>query len=214
MDVASLLTLLSGALGAILSAAQVANAKRSQEEAGRALQDARGENVDQALAKGDLRALGDYFFNTLGRLPLAEYASDQEARSIVSDAVRNVETFVSSDWSSVRDESAPPIRVDRSRVEDDAVRDFWGRLILLRQEIEIALRSAALSAGVPIDRMGAGQLLSRLERAALIAPEAAESLRRAIEICNRGVHGQSVSGEEVEEAQRLAEEGLQALGLD
>jgi hypothetical protein len=211
VDVGTLLTLFSGALGAILSAAQLANARRSQEEAERALNDALGENVDQALEEADLKALGDYFFNTLGRLPLAEYAGDQEARSVVSNAVRNVETFVSSDWSSAKEETAPPVRAERSRIEGDAVRDFWGRLILLRQEIEISLRAAAEKAGVPFDRMGAGQLLSRLERAALIAPESAALLRRAIQICNRGVHGQSVSGEEVEEAQRLTEEGLRAL---
>jgi hypothetical protein len=118
------------------------------------------------LAEGNLRVLGSYFFDTLGQLPLAEYAEDTEARKVVSDAVRNVESFVDPDRHSASEQTDALSRVDAQRVEADiAAGDFWGGLSRLRRRIELSLRVAASKAGVHVDRLGAGQLLHRLESA-------------------------------------------------
>jgi hypothetical protein len=213
MDFASILTVFSAAIGGVLSYWQFVATRRSQEETEEALAAAREPKVDQALVQGDLKGLGDYFFNTLGRLPLADYADDREARGIVSDAVRNVETFVNPDSSSVSEGADALIRIDTRRIETDiAMGDFWGGLSRLRRRIELALRDVAMNADIPVERMGPNQILQRLVRANAIPPGAEGSLRRAVSICNRGVHGEVVSGEEVEEALALAEDGLAAIG--
>lgn len=210
MDFISILTVVAGVLGAVLPLILAFVARQSNEEAKQALLAAREPRIDQALRKDDLKGLGDYFFRDLGRLPLADYANDTEARRIVSDAVRNVESFLNADRPST-DVSAS-VRVDAKRAEADiAAGDFWGGLSRLRRAIEIVLRDAATTADVPMERMGPNQLLKRLVREEVVPRSAAELLRRSISICNRGVHGEPVSGDEAEEALALAAEGLAAI---
>jgi hypothetical protein len=90
--------------------------------------------------------------------------------------------------------------------------DYWGGLSRLRRSIELALRDAAKTLDIPAERMGAAQLLGRLARDERTMPAGAvKALKRAIAICNRGVHGVRVSGAEAEEALALAAEGLASL---
>lgn len=209
ISVFSVVTAVIGLLGAVV---QLLYRLGEYHEARRVLTAAEEPRVAKALRQGDLKSLGDYFFNTLGRLPLSGYADDAAARRVVSDAVRNVESFVRADRSSVSDDADALIQRDAERAESDiAMGDFWAGLSRLRRQIELSLRAAALNADVPVGRMGPGQLLSRLAAAGVIPPAAAEALHRAISICNRAVHGEPVSGEEAEEALALAADGLAGL---
>ncbi|HKO37361.1 MAG TPA: hypothetical protein VJU14_03230 [Solirubrobacterales bacterium] len=212
MEFLSVVAVVSAVIGLITALLQFRSAQLSQEEAREALEAAREPRVDQALSQGDLQNLGDYFFNTLGRLPLSDYADDAEARRVVSDAVRNVENFLNADRASVRGDVEGLIQEDAKRAQlDVAAGDLWGGLSSLRRQIEITLQKAAAKAGISPGKMGAGPLLRRLVAEDVVPKGAAYSLRRAIEICNRAVHGQPVTGEEAEQALALAADGLTAI---
>jgi len=213
MDFVSLLAIVSALSSAAVAAFQGTILRRTHEEAEKALAEARKPTVELALREGDLKGLGDYFFDTLGRLPLADYAEDTDARRVVSDAVRNVESFVRADRSSVSDGSETLIQADAVRAEDEiAMGDLWAGLSRLRRRIELALRGAARTADIPVMRMGPSQLLRRLTAEEVVPKSAARPLHRAIGICNRGVHGDYVSSEEAEEALALAADGLAQIG--
>lgn len=212
MNFISVFSVVTAAIGLLAAIVQMLYRLGEYHEARRVLTAAEEPRVDQALRQGDLKSLGDYFFNTLGRLPLSGYADDAAARRVVSDAVRNVESFVRADRSSVSDDADTLIQRDAELAESDiAMGDFWAGLSRLRRQIELSLRAAALNADVPVGRMGPGQLLSRLAAAGVVPPTGAEALHRAISICNRAVHGEPVSGEEAEEALALAADGLAGL---
>jgi hypothetical protein len=214
IDFPTVITVLSAILSVALAVATAILHQRGRERHEEALKAAEGFTVEEALREGNLRILGTYFFEILGRLPLADYAGDEEARAVVSQAVRNVERFVSSDGATVEPGAEELIQLDARRAESDvASGDVWGGLTRLRRQIEWSLRRAATEAGIPMEQMGPGQLLHRLMRAGAVSSSAVRPLERAIAICNRGVHGQPLSGEEVEEAFDLASEGLQAMGL-
>jgi hypothetical protein len=213
MDFISVLTAVAGFAGVAVAFLQTFFKLRLGEETKEALLAAQEPRVDQALRDGDLKGLGDYFFHNLGRLSLSDYADDAEARRIVSNTVRNVESFLDADRPLVTGSPNLLSETDLRRAEADiATGDYWGGLSRLRRAIELALREAAGRAEVPAERMGATQLLRRLMRQQeAIPPGAAKALQRAIEICNRGVHGEEVSGAQAEEALALAADGLAAL---
>lgn len=209
MDFVSLLAAVSTLFAAAVGLLQAVVQHRYRESTEHALAEARKPKVGQALRQGDLKGLGDYFFSTLGRLPLADYAEDAESRRVVSEAVRNVEAFIRADRSSISDDSEALVQVDERRAEDEiAMGDLWAGLSRLRRRIELALRKAAKTADIPVMRMGPGQLLRRLVAEEIVPKSAARPLHRAIAICNRGVHGDYVSPEEAEEALALAADGL------
>jgi hypothetical protein len=210
MEFVSLLTVFAGLAGAAVSFLQARLKRQVDDESREALTAAREPTVDQALAEGDLKRLGDFFFDRLGRLSLSDYADDTEARKIVSGTVRNVELFLDAERPSGSGLSPNVSDTEATRAESEiAAGDYWAGLSRLRRAIELALRQAADDAGFPADRMGATQLLGRLVREEqLLPPGAADSLRRAIAICNRGVHGERVSGAEAEHALALAADGL------
>jgi hypothetical protein len=213
MDFTTLLTVVAGLAAAAVSALQARFTRRLEEDAREALSAAQEPRVDLALREGDLKGLGDFFFNNLGRLSLSDYADDTEARKIVSGAVRNVEMFLDAERPSVWEVPDRLADAEARKAEADiSGGDYWAGLSRLRRAIELALRDVANRLDIPAERMGAGQLLGRLARdERTMPPGAVKALKRSIAICNRGVHGDKVSGEEAEEALALAAEGLGSL---
>jgi hypothetical protein len=213
MDFTALLAAVAGLAAAAVGFLQARFMRRLDEEARKALSAAQEPRVDLALREGDLKSLGDFFFNNLGRLSLSDYADDTEARKIVSGAVRNVEMFLDAERPSVWEVPDQLADAEARKAERDiSGGDYWAGLSRLRRAIELALRDAAKRLDIPAERMGASQLLGRLAREErAIPPGAVKALKRSIAVCNRGVHGERVSGAEAEEALALAAEGLTVL---
>ncbi len=165
--------------------------------------------MSEALAQNDLESLGDYFYEKLGRLPLSEYAADEQAQSIVSRAVSRVDRFMGAD-SSETDLHFPGDAESQVSiaVSDISQGDYWSGLSRLRRIIEMTLREIAVKEDMDVGRMGAGQLVQRLKGESLLTSEAADLLLESIHICSRAVHGEPISGESAEKALQLAVAGL------
>ena len=215
MDFAGVITAVGAAAAVAAFSAQVEAVRRWQERTRRTLQEAREPTVENALKQGDLKGLGAFFFETLGQLPLADYAEDAEARKLVSQAVRNVENFVDPDRISASEEVSTLAREDAQRIEFDIARgDFWGGLTRLRRRIELlpprGRAEGRNGGGADGSRTIAAAADPRGDSAGRGRPRSLSSpFRSAIAVSTAG----PVSGEEVEQALVLAAQGLDAIDI-
>jgi hypothetical protein len=178
--------------------------------------------LEAALNSNEIRVLGDYLYNDLGKVSLADFSSDDRVMARVDAVIASAEAFLGKPEdvpehaeeppSTIR-EVEPPISEVFARVESEIRSgEVWNGLARLRREIEIRLREIASANNLIPDKFtGAGQVLRTLSRSGRVVPQAETNLRYAIDVCNRGIHGLDVDAAEAEEALHSAETGLQLL---
>ncbi len=183
-------------------------AARQTRQAAEAVKRARSSSAESAIAAVDLQALGDYVYEMLGRIPIAEYASNPSARRDVSNALEDIERFLDNEAVSPARPMEPAAELAAAR-RARAEGDVWQALARLRTAIEVDLRERAsrLDIDVP-ERAGAGRLLTVLENAEGLPSNAPGPLRYAIDIANRAVHGEPVPLAQADEAIHTAAHAL------
>lgn len=201
-----------GAATALLTSLIAVRTARSTRDA---VERVRRDSPEVALSALSLKALGDYVYGTLGTIPIAEYASNPDARANVANALDRIERFVSEDEGVANREperdSAAAWFVEGRRALDTG--DTWRSLAQLRRAIEIALRSVAEQRDIRVpEKAGAGRMLSILDRHHGVPDDAAGPLRYAVNIANRAVHGEDVSPGLAFEAFDSAETALRQIG--
>jgi hypothetical protein len=205
------LAVVAAALGAAVGLVSAVAAARQARQAAEAVERARSSSAESAIAAIDLQALGDYVYETLGRIPIAEYASNPSARRDVTSALEDIERFLDNEAVSPAHPMEPAAGVAAAR-RSLADGDVWQALARLRTAIEVDLRQRASRLDIDMpERAGAGRLLSVLVNAQGLPPNAAGPLRYAIEVANKAVHGEPVPLAPADEAIYTA---AHALGLD
>jgi hypothetical protein len=205
------LAVVSAAVGLIAGAVSAWTTAATQRQTKAAIQRVDTTSPDAVLSSLDLDALGEYVYQTLGAIPISEYARDGGARHNIAAALQEIERFVTEDEAAVPAASADETtetsfaRAQKALAEGD----IWQALARLRRTIEIDLRSRAEQHGVEVtQRAGAGQLLQLLRRAQAIPEESVGLLRYAIDVANKAIHGEPVSLAQAEEALETASRAL------
>lgn len=206
--VEQVLAVVAAAAGVLVGAGSVIAAARQAKRAAEAIRRASSSTPDGAIAALNLQALGDYVYETLGRIPVADYASNPSARRDVTGALEEIERFLD-------DASEGPQRPMQLDTEVAAARralangDVWQALARLRTAIEIDLRERARRNDLDVpERAGAGRLLRALVESKALPLDASGPLDYAIQVANRAVHGEVVPVAQADEAIYTASRAL------
>jgi len=194
-------------------------------EAHKKLHAADKEAFQAALASESLSSLGSYLDKSLGPFLVTEYANNSEVKSRVDLFLARLQEYVGSS-GEVRQEAehAPPTAPkpvatganDELSVVEDKLAEAtpWDALATLRRIIEMRLSDLAKQHNLALpERSGAGRILEVLRRSQIVPDGPGRSLRYAIEVANRAIHGFEVSIYEADEAIRHARFALSELGL-
>jgi hypothetical protein len=201
-------------------AVQLLRARKRGQQARDAV---RHDRADEALRAVELKRLGDYLFEDVGKVKVRTYVDDADIRGALRAVLEEVSDFVASDPetadTTTAQESEPDsvkaprdiIEQGSSKFSDDEKHDlekvrasidsgeFWDALARLRRLIERRLaRLSDLPSGQTA--RGAGRLLRNLVRNGTVPQSVEHQLGYAISVANRGVHGEEVERGEVEEA--------------
>ena len=152
---------------------------------------------------------------------VAEFADNPTVKQRVNIFLARLEEFVGK-TGEVPQKSKAPAMVERGpepiRRELDGVEVRlqegrpWDALALLRRDIERRLMAIAREHELRVpEKAGAGRLLQLLLQRQLLPNDVAMSLRYAIDVANRGVHGLDVSTNEALEALQHARRALAAI---
>lgn len=140
------------------------------------------------------------------KLPGAEFEFKEEireARELVQLSVEKAEKAENAgEMRALRFETFKLFAV-RELLDSDPVL----ALAALRIEIERKLRSVANFIEVPMsDRLSISKLIDAVARRELLSVEQIAALRKILNMCNRAIHGSSISREEAREIIDLVEE--------
>jgi len=208
----------SASLAATLTSLLVA--RRSAKAKLRAAADMR---LQQVLESGDLRDVGCYLDEVVGNFCVREYVSDSQVARTVDAYVARLEAFVGTDAGMAKQladaahppEAAQPLPLPaelQKALETLRSGEPWNALARVRRYLEMTLRQMARQVAVTSDRpLSAGQLVNLLSRKELLPPHAQESLRYAIAVCNKAIHGLDVTAQEAEDALFHAAAAIHAL---
>lgn len=172
------------------------------------------------LTSDSLEELGGYLDDVIGSFLVTEYSDNPAVKERVNTFLARLEEFVGKTTEISKPESPPALLEELSfratpnselrMVEERLLAgQTWDGLAALRRTIERELLSFAENLQVKLPKWpGAGRLLRVLRQEGVISDDAAASLRYAIDIANRGVHGLDVTGDEAFDALRHAIRGL------
>jgi hypothetical protein len=214
-------------LGSILAGiaanliATAVKAAREWRHAKRKLKEAEEVRFQAVLAADSLLELGGYLDGPIGSFLVTEYADNAKVKDRVNTFLARLEQYVGTTREIPKSVEAPAALEPGPEVADFELVGVetrlqegrpWDALAALRRIIERRLMSFARQRDVRLpEHPGAGRLLQVLRQRELLPESAAASLRYAIEIANRGVHGLEVAADEVFEALRHAKRALAAI---
>lgn len=214
-------------LGSILAGvaanliARAVKAAREWREARRKLKEAEEVRFQAALAADSLLALGGYLDGPIGSFLVTEYADNPRVKERVNTFLARLEQYVGTTSGFPEATEAPAVLQPGPEVADLEFGGVearlqegrpWDALAALRRIIEKRLTSYAVQHDIRLpERPGAGRVLQVLRQHQLLPENAAASLRYAIDVANRGVHGLEVSSDEVFDALRHAKRALAAI---
>lgn len=211
VPVEEVLAAVAATVGVVVGLVSGVIAAQQARQAAQAVARVRTKSAESAIAAVSLQALGDYLYETLGQIPIADYASNPSARRDVTSAMEDIERFLDNEAAGPAETIQPAAEVAAAR-RALADGDAWQALARLRRAIEVDLRERASEVGVEVpERAGVGRLLEELDNAEGLPPNAHGPLRYAIHVANRAVHGKPISLAQADEAVHTA---AQALGLD
>lgn len=188
------------------------------------LADARKVSLEQVIASNDIRQLGVFLDKTVGQFDVSEYVDSKDVTETIDRYFDGVINFLGTSESANEEERVREVDIDHPRrlpdqkdvtelmkpiVSELEHGEIWNALASLRRLLEIRLRERALKIGFKERHLGsAGQILHILAERDYLAPDVATSLRYAIAVCNRAIHGREVSLNEAEEAFWIVERAL------
>ena len=198
-------------------------AVKSYLEARRKLAEVKEAQFSAALNSDSLNALGAYLDGPIASFAVKEYAYNRDVRERVNTFLARLEDFLGSRDETREAPVAPGSAPLPSQITDNDIQrvevqieegHLWDALAALRRTIELRLGALARQHGVATGSgHGAGRLLTLLAQREVVPREAADGLRYAINVANRGVHGLDVTTEQTINALSLASRAFEQLGL-
>lgn len=191
-------------------------------DARRKLKEAEETRFYAALEADSLTELGRYLDGPVGSFLVSEYADNPKVKHRVNTFLARLEEFVGKAGEVARYPQIPVSVIEaipeatRGELQDVETRlqegRPWDALALLRRKIERRLLKIAREHDLRLpEKPGAGRLLQLLLRHKLVPSDVGTSLRYAIDVANRGVHGLDVSTTEAFEALQHAQRALAAV---
>lgn len=210
---ANVISLLAAVAGIISAVATVWAERRARRELTSATAAVGEDRANVALTSNDLETFGTYLYEQLGRVTLDNYARDSRVRERLDHVVRRVAEFVEPEGERQRDSDKTAATADMPVWSPEilyliqrhalgnaegAVREgnVWNGLAELRRQIEVRLRQFAQIHDLPAERVGARRLLNSLIARKAIPEDSRALFEYAINVANRGVHGEEVSTHE------------------
>lgn len=185
--------------------------------------------VREVLARADLHSLGSMIVDDLGATSIPNYVRHREVRDSFRNAFNAARGFIgepSEPASKVAEAAVGPSAHDRppfwrddpvTKAATVALRDVaegetWNALARMRREFELEL-----AARLDLDQgsrrpMAAGQLLAVAVKQGVVPADLASSIRYAISVANRAVHGEEVPPDAAVEAIYLIDTFIRSLG--
>lgn len=179
--------------------------------------------LQHVLESADLRETGRYLDDVVGKFSLREYVLDPEVTRTIDAYVARLEAFVGTNTGVVAQAAEAQRPAERPQLPVLApelqkalntlrLGEPWNALVRVRRHIETSLRRKAEDLDISSDRpLSAGQLVALLSQRQRLPRHAQESLRYAIAVCNKAIHGLDVGVQEAEEALFQAAAGLHVL---
>lgn len=158
-----------------------------------------------AIASDDLSTLGYHLFERLGSTTVRSYLSDDEVRSDIAHALAAVRNYLGGSAATAQGSdpldgaAAQPTKPDAPLPQGALTEDTWTQLARARRDLELALGSA-LDIDLEDRRLAAAQLVALAREQAVLSAEEGETLRRAVNVANRAVHGTDVDPDAALEA--------------
>ena len=184
------------------------------------LQQAEEQRFQLVLESDDLRTVGSYLDDVVGKFNIYEYSSNPKVSKTVDAYLEKLVSFVGTE-AQMEQQSGEPQPLSRVQTSQAIPGEFdkvltelrtgetWNALARLRRHLEITLRQVAYAKDIRLERASsAGYLLDILLRDGSIPQDAYHGLKYAVSVCNRAVHGLDVGLDEAEKAVQYASIGL------
>ena len=132
------------------------------------------------------------FVSAIKKIKYGDFEAEidpKEIQRIKSEAEKNI------DFSLQDDNEKLEINKTTNTIKEIAESDSVLALAKIRIEIEKILTLIARASSIEIDRITLGALVNKLSNQEIISPGVSSSLREVVGICNRAIHGESISDE-------------------
>lgn len=194
---------------------------RSQHERARASIDALDSNPEKdVLASSDLKTVGSYLFDTLGNVQLSDFVRDADLRRRTNVALERLTSFIGTEGEEhLVEEAQPSEEAITGQPEDSELAkavhsidqgEVWNGLAQCRRDLEIRLANAVFGDQKP-ERLSVSGVVSAARRAGILSEDDEQRLRFALNVCNRGIHGEDISSNLALEAVRNVEYALREI---
>ena len=148
------------------------------------------------------------FIAAVKKIKFGEFEAEidtKEIQRIKSDAQKNL------DLKHTEKEQKPEIFATTESIKELAKSDSVIALAKIRIELEKVLGRLAKLTSIEVKSYALGSLVNKLSNQEIITPEIGKALREVIGICNRAIHGESISNEGAETIIELGVELLEDL---
>lgn len=185
--------------------------------------------VESVIAESNLNSLGQLFVRDLGGTSMPSYVRDPQQRMEFRHAFNAVRDFIGEqhppsgvaapeamapepaetiDW--MRDSEPQTLTAQRA-LREVADGESWNALARMRRTLEMAVAQRFEEAHGKQRRLAAGQLIAVAAKRGVIPRDAPDTLRYAISVANRAVHGEDVPPDVAVEAIVLIDRFLREL---
>ncbi|MFD7160031.1 hypothetical protein ACFV9C_35955 [Kribbella sp. NPDC059898] len=192
----------------VQSASRVVAARRRRQDRARLTDAAQLSAVNSA----DIETLGRYLFDDIGAVRVSDVVTNDDVRGRTLRAFSRLTTFIGTEPPAEAGEApatpaASQLSIDElSTAREQILRgEVWNGLALMRRHLELTIRASHPELG---ERMGAGQLIGAAAQLGALSEDAAGSLRYAVKVANRAIHGEPVDPDEALRAIDSADYGL------
>lgn len=195
------------------------------------------EKFNEVIRSDNPFVINSYLRNTIGSFTVYEYVTSDSVSRKLDTLVTQLERYILTDSEMQRQKNEvkqkpPPVKKGKLEIAElkKVINDLrygekWAGLTRLRRYIEQQMKfqlTSPLAAGFTqlanteqmmkkqarIDRLTAGKLLDEVMKTKIISKDTFEHLMYAILVCNKGIHGETVSDDEAESAVYHADIGL------
>ena len=219
MDWVSLLSASAAALAGTVGVATAFQSFRRAIEEQRQVVALRGASVESAISSDSLQSLGHFFRDQIGSTSIASYVGNDDLKIQFRKKFNAVVVYLTPEGES--ELIAPPIAdvwtaVPSARIDADVAAAYssiaegetWNALARIRRALELRLRELLQGTVDVRPRMAAGQMLALATQLGLVDPDSGSSLRYAVQVANRAIHGEDVDAYAAVEAVQLIERFL------
>ncbi|TGM85594.1 hypothetical protein [Leptospira licerasiae] len=170
----------------------------------RNLKSIKKQSLDSIIDSANIDVFRDYLDNTIGKITIQDYVHNHQIHNLVNEYFDQLSHFLEpeNDIDKVIKKPKGSKVVKEIESTDEFIRiqaeyeqgELWNSLARLRRHIEITLKAYLRNKDVKIEGvLSAGIVLNMLKKRDLITNIDFDTLKYILSVCNKAVHGESVS---------------------